>query len=155
MLSQKNIVWLVFVVALAMITQFFSCGEPCGLKREPILYLSNNSNLTFTKIYSPQAIKNNFKIEDQKLFKLPISLIASSTTFLLEDIQGQTHSISISYELISEFQSNICGYVINIKNFAIAEPTTLTVHIESGYYTGGGWFGGNYIENDLYAVIDP
>ena len=155
MLMNRKLTWFISLVLFVLMTQTFSCIEPCGPKREPLLYLANNSNLIFTRIYSPSAKKNNFKIDNQKLFKLPISLIASTTTFLLHDEQGKTHNISISYELIPEFQSNVCGYAISIKHFAIAEPTTLVVHIENGYYTEGGWFGGNYIENDLYAVIDP
>ena len=79
---------------------------------------------------------------------------AFSRTFILEDTQGQSHSISFSYDVAPDFQSNVCGYVVRVTNFAIAEPTTLPVHTERGYYTNGGWFS-NYTEDELSAVIDP
>ena len=76
---------------------------------------------------------------------------AQSTTFMLEDSQGKTHTVIFSYKLFSEFQSNRCGYVLRVSDFVVAESKTLQINI-----TGPNGYGLDYgDEYFFYAVIDP
>ena len=154
MLMVRKLTWFVSLVLIALMTQTLSCIEPCGVKREPIVYLTNNSSLVFTRIYSPQAPNNIIKKDDRERFLLPISLTQQTTTFILEGSPGSSYAITFSYLLSPEFQSNVCGYVIQIKDFAVVPPTNLSVRVEQGYYAPG-WFGGYIDDHNFYAFINP
>lgn len=107
-----------FLVCLLAAFLLAGCKDECLYSREPelavlVIPTINLPEGEFNRVYSPDGREVPFR---GNTYFLPLSLHADSVTYLFES-PGRVDSLTIFYTRRFFFESEKCGYVVEMNNF--------------------------------------
>jgi len=138
----KLLIGISFFVSMPF---FSNCLEPCPEPIEPGLSVrfTNGNSPVLYQTATAKETKNVFN-NSNGFFSLALSLNQDQLTYFFSN-GVRTDTLTLSYKRDFKFESERCGFVLNILDLKVAKPTSFK-KVQIQYYGG--------FSNNIDVLID-
>lgn len=136
---------LTVISLIVFMSSFSKCIEPCEEPIEPGLSVrfTNGNSPVLYQTATAKETKNVFN-NSNGFFSLALSLNQDQLTYFFSN-GVRTDTLTLSYKRDFKFESERCGFVLNILDLKVAKPTSFK-KVQIQYYGG--------FSNNIDVLID-